>query len=65
MKLDNSLRTVQISSALIAQFIEEKLGQFGFKETDEVVKIELLGVPKIVTIKIKSRKEKEVQIIKH
>ena len=63
--IDAGTKTIPMSTALIAQFIEEKIEQFGFKAEDIITKIELVGLPKTILVKVKSKKEKEVQVITH
>ena len=63
--IDAGTKTIPMPTALIAQFIEEKMHQFGFTDDDIITKIELVGLPKTIMVKVKSKKEKEVQVITH
>ena len=65
MNLDTGLKTIPMPTALIAQFIEEKLHQFGFTDSDMITKVELMNIPKTILVRVKSKKEKEVQVITH
>lgn len=61
------IRTIDmaISQDLLKQFIEEKIEQFGFKADDNILKIDLEGLPSIIPMKIKFKKEKEAGVISH
>lgn len=63
--IDAGTKMIPMSTALIAQFIEEKIEQFGFAPDDVITKIELVGLPKTILVKVKSKKEMEVQVINH
>ena len=60
------LRTIEtaVSRELLTQFLMEKMGQFGFLHEDEdPTKIELVGLPEIITMKVQFKKEQEVEHI--
>lgn len=59
-----SVRTIEmhISKELVKQFIEEKIDQFGFKEDDAIIRIDLADVPDVITMKVRFKKEQEVEV---
>jgi hypothetical protein len=66
MNLNTSLRTIETSTSkdFLKMLIEEKCEEFGFKPDDLICSIELEGIPDIIPMRIKFKKEKEVKIIK-
>lgn len=57
---------IAVSKEFIQTILEEKLGQFGFKDTDQVIKIDLVPVendPEKFWMKVKHQKQKEVEVI--
>lgn len=65
MNLNNSLRTVEMSigKGLLQQLIEQNSILFGFSANEDVkVNLEL---PETVPMKVKFRKEQEVEVIEH
>ncbi len=55
-----------ISKAKLIEFIEEKLYQYGFKETDQIVKITLKDIPDIIMMEVKFLdREQEVKLTVH
>ena len=63
--MQTSLRTIEmaVNRELLAQFLMEKWYQFGFKEDDDITKIELVGLPEIIPMKVQFKKEQEVEHI--
>lgn len=67
MQSPSSLRTqtILISQEFLKQLLEEKLHQFGFDYDEQIVKMDMLGVPKQIIVTVKSQKERGVKIITH
>ncbi len=61
------IRTIEmaISKELISQFISEKMEQFGFKADEDIIRIDLKGLPDIIPMHVKFKKEQEVKFTIH
>lgn len=58
------VRTIKMAVSLdfIKTMLEEKIEQFGFKSDDQILKIDLTGLPATIPMEVRFKKETEVRV---
>jgi hypothetical protein len=58
--MDNTLRTIETATSpgFLKTLLEEKIEMFGFAADDQILSIEIEGLPEIIPLKIKFKKER-------
>lgn len=57
--------TTATNPKFLAMLVEQACEQFGFKPDDQILKVELEGLPEVIPLKFKFKKEKEAEVIIH